>query len=161
MTGFPPPVITWFKVHDSLVKSKVAMKDGQLSIIAAQKRDSGLYECKASNHLGNETSVTQLNVVELPRFTVRPPFKLNVSTALNVTVQCQATGDPKPKISWIRENGKLPLGRSDVRTDGTLKIWNTIEGDSGKYSCVASSSNIFSNAISTMVLTIKGKAVLI
>ncbi|XP_068754121.1 uncharacterized protein [Montipora capricornis] len=114
VTGFPSPVITWFKAHDILV-----------------------------------------NVVELPRFIVRPPSHLNVSRAGNITVQCQATGDPKPKVTWVRENGKLPSGRSEVQTDGTLNIWNITESDSAKYSCVASSSNIFSNAISDMVLTIK------
>ncbi|XP_068754122.1 contactin-5-like [Montipora capricornis] len=154
VTGFPPPVITWFKVHDSLVKSRLPMKDGQLSITAAQKKDSGLYECKASNHLGDDISVTQVNVVELPRFTVRPPSQLKVTTSRNVTIQCRATGDPKPKVTWMKENGKLPVGRSQVQTDGTLNIWNPIEDDSGKYNCMASSSNIFSKAISTMALTI-------
>ncbi|XP_068699734.1 roundabout homolog 2-like isoform X1 [Montipora foliosa] len=155
VTGFPSPVITWFKAHDILVRARLVIKDGQLSITAAQKRDSGLYKCKASNHLGDDSSVTQVNVVELPRFIVRPPSHLNVSRAGNITVQCQATGDPKPKVTWVRENGKLPSGRSEVQTDGTLNIWNITESDSAKYSCVASSSNIFSNAISDMVLTIK------
>jgi len=58
-------VITWFKLHDSLVQARTVVKNGELSIINAKKKDSGLYKCKASNHLGYDSAVTQLNVVKL------------------------------------------------------------------------------------------------
>ena len=155
VTSFPASRITWVKVLDNLSQSRVVMKDGQLSVINAQKKDSGLYKCTASNKLGYDSAVTQLNVVELPQFTVRPPSQLEVRTVQNVTVRCQATGDPPPKVTWMKENGVLPVGRSKVSLDGSLKIWNTKQEDSGKYTCVASSSNIFTKAISTMDLTIR------
>ena len=155
MTSFPTARITWVKVFDNLAQTRVVMKDGQLSVIYAQKKDSGLYKCTASNILGHDSALTQLNVVELPQFTVRPPSQLEVSTVQNVTVRCQATGDPQPKVTWMKENGVLPVGRSKVSLDGTLKIWNTKQEDSRKYTCVASSSNILTKAISTMDLTIK------
>ena len=155
VTSFPASRITWVKVLDKLAQSRVEMKDGQLSVINAQKKDSGLYKCTASNKLGFDSALTQLNVVELPQFTARPPSQLQISAVQNVTVRCQATGDPPPKVTWMKENGVLPVGRSKVSLDGTLIIWNTKQEDSGKYTCVASSSNIFTKAISTMDLTIK------
>ena len=94
------------------------MKDGQLSIINAQKKDSGLYKCQASNHLGYDSAVTQLNIVELPHFTVSPPAQLEMSTMQNITVRCQAAGDPRPTVTWTKENGELPAGRSKVSVDG-------------------------------------------
>jgi len=121
VTGFPPKVIKWFKVHDNLAQARTLVKDGELSIINAQKKDSGLYECKATNHLGYDSAFTQLNVVELPQFTARPPSQLKVFTVQNITVPCQATGDPRPKVTWIKENGELPVGRSKVSVDGTRK----------------------------------------
>ena len=133
------------------------MNDGQLSIINAEKTDSGLYKCTASNKLGHDSAVTDLNVVELPHFIVRPPSQLEERTFQNVTVRCQATGDPQPKVAWMKENGVLPVGRSKVSLNGTLKIWNTKEEDSGIYVCVASSNEVH-KAFSTLRLTIRGSS---
>jgi len=156
VTGFPPAVIRWFKMHDShLDQARTVTEDGQLSILNAEKKDSGSYKCEASNHLGQDSAFTQLNVVELPQFITKPPSQLQVSTVQNITVRCQATGDPQPKVTWVKENGELPVGRSKASVDGTLKIWNPKVEDSGRYTCVASSNNIFAKAISTMKLTVK------
>ena len=143
VTGFPPPKITWLKTHDNIVQARAVVKDGQLSIINAQKKDSGLYKCQASNHLGHDSAVSQLNIVELPHFTVNPPAQLEVSTMQNITVRCQAAGDPQPTVTWIKEIGELPVGRSKVGVDGTLEIWNPKFEDSGRYTCVASSNEVF------------------
>ena len=144
VTGYPSPKISWHKVPGNLVQARTVMKDGRLSIMNAYKSDSGLYKCEASNNLGHDSAVTQLNVVELPHFTVSPPSQLNVSTVQNITVPCQAAGDPQPTIMWRKEGGKLPAGRSSASADGTLKIWNLREReDSGRYTCVASSNQFF------------------
>ena len=99
VTGFPPVVITWSKLLGKLVQARVVLNDGQLSITNAQKNDSGLYKCKASNNLGHDSATTQLNVVELPHFTVSPPSQLGVERNQNITVPCQSTGDPKPTVT--------------------------------------------------------------
>ena len=161
VTGFPSPKISWRKVPGNLVQARALWKDGRLSIKNAQKSDSGLYKCEASNVLGHDSAVTQLNVVELPRFTLSPPSQLEVSTDQNITVRCQAAGDPQPTISWRKEGGKLPAERSSVSADGTLKVWNLGEReDSGRYTCVASSDEIFI-ATSVIKVTFKGKIELI
>ena len=158
VTSFPPAVITWAKVNGNLAQtSALRVKDGQLSVINAQRKDSGSYKCKATNHLGEDSAVTQLNVVAVPQFTVRPPSRLSVERMQNVTVRCQATGDPQPKVTWTKESGELPVRRSEAGVDGTLKIWNPVEEDSGIYTCVASSKEFF-KAFSVMRLTVtKGK----
>lgn len=154
MVGFPPAVITWFKVRDSLAQARTVVKDGKMSIKNSQKDDSGLYECKATNVFGHDSAVTQVNVVELPQFTYRPPAQVVVGRNQDVTVRCQATGDPQPKVTWMKENGDLPVGRSTVSVDGTLKIWNPKVEDSGRYTCTATSNSIFTKAVSTK-LTVK------
>ena len=52
----------------------------------------------------------------------------------------------------MKENGELPLGRSQVSVDGTLQIWNTREEDSGRYTCMAAS--VLFKAFSFMKLTV-------
>ncbi|KAL9970485.1 hypothetical protein ACROYT_G022868 [Oculina patagonica] len=152
-TSFPPAVITWSKVHGKLVQARAVVKDGQLSITNSEKKDSGLYECKATNKLGHDSAFTQLNVVELPQFSVTPPAQLKANTSQNVKVPCQATGNPKPTVTWRKENGDFPSGRSQVSEDGTLQIWNAKEEDSGIYTCTASSAMVF-KAFSAMKLTV-------
>jgi len=147
-------IIKWVKVNDNIVQARAVVKDGQLSIVNAQKKDSGLYKCEASNQLGHDLAFTQLNVVELPQFTVRPPAQLQKKVNQNITVRCQATGDPQRKVTWIKENGGLPSGRSKVSVDGTLKICNPRVEDSGKYTCIASSNEFF-KSVSAMKLTVK------
>ena len=154
VTSFPPAVITWSKVLGELTQTRAVSKDGHLSIMNAQKTDSGLYQCQASNILGHESAVTQLVVVELPQFTVSPPSLLKVSANHNVTVPCEATGDPQPTITWTKQNGQLPLGRSKVGVDGTLEIWNPKEEDSGIFICMASSAEVFKASVSVMKLTV-------
>ena len=155
VTSFPPALITWSKVYGEQVRARAVSKDGKLSITNAQKRDSGLYKCKASNILGHLSAVTQLVVVELPQFTINPPARLEVGSHRNITVPCQASGDPQPTVTWVKENGQLPYGRSKVSEDGTLQIWNANEEDSGTYTCRASSNEMITKqAISTIELVI-------
>ena len=156
MTTFPPAVIKWSKVHGELAQSRTVLTDGQLSIIDAQKLELGLYKCIASNDLGHDSAVTHLSVVQLPQFTVTPPAHLKGSKNHNVTVPCQATGDPQPKGTWVKENGELPAGRSKISEDGTLRIWNAKEEDSGGYICTATSAEWF-KTFAAMKLTVKGK----
>ena len=153
--SFPPAVITWYKVLGKLAHARAVSKNRELLIMNAQKTDSGLYKCKASNKLSYDSAATQLNVVELPHFTVTPPARLESFTIQNTTVPCQASGDPVPKVTWMRRNGELPVGRTKVSVEGTLQIWNTKEEDSGKHACVASSNEVISKAFSNMDLIVK------
>ena len=135
------------------------MKDGQVSIINAQKRDSGLFKCRVSNNLGHDSAVTHLIVFEFPRFTISPPAQLKADENSNNSVPCRAAGDPQPKVSWVKENSELPVGRSQVSADGTLQIWNTKDEDSGRYTCTATSGGLFktSSLMQLIVAVTKGK----
>ena len=153
MTSFPPAVITWLKVGDELAKAKIVLKGGELSLINVQKLDSGLYECQASNHLGHVSALTQLVVVKMPQFTVSPPKQVEVDKNRNLTVSCQATGDPPSTVTWMKESGELPIGRSKVGVDGKFQIWDAQVEDSGIYTCIASSAEVF-KVFSVMKLTV-------
>ncbi|XP_020900723.1 fibrinogen-like protein A [Exaiptasia diaphana] len=142
VTGHPKPKITWSKSIGSLNISRSVITEGQMSLFRASKEDSGTYLCKAENLLGSVTKGTFLIVVELPRFTIKPPTSLVTLPGKTVRLNCKATGEPKPVITWRRENGVLPIGRHEVR-DGSLILKDFTTTDFGAYICTATSADVF------------------
>lgn len=56
-----------------------------------------------------------------------------------MTLECAASGWPKPEIRWTREgNRPLPLGRSFYVGGGALVITSLASHDEGTYTCEAS-----------------------
>ena len=129
-----------------------------LQISDVRKSDSDAYFCSAVNLLGNVEKKTQLVVVSLPVFTAKPPGKVVAATGNTLTLNCSATGDPEPVISWKRQGAALPVGRS-VRGNNALIIRDLKEEDAGNYICVATSSGVFdTEAISYVeVRNMRGK----
>ncbi|KAL9967875.1 hypothetical protein ACROYT_G026175 [Oculina patagonica] len=72
----------------------------------------------------------------------QPPGKVFASPGDTLTLNCSATGDPRPVISWKRQGAALPLRRSH-RTNEALVIRDVREGDAGNYICVATSAGVF------------------
>ena len=113
-----------------------------LQITDVRKVDSDWYFCSAVSLLGNVERKTQLVVISLPVFTVKPPAKLFGIIGETLTMKCSATGDPQPVISWKRQGATLPVGRSH-RTNETLIIRDVKQEDAGIYVCVAISAGVF------------------
>ena len=110
-----------------------------LQILHLRKGDSDFYFCAASNLLGSVEKKTLLVVVSPPRFTVKPPAKV---VAVVGVINCSATGDPQPVISWIKQGGQLPLGRSQ-QINGDLVIRDKSRSDRGNYICMATNAGVF------------------
>ena len=81
-------------------------------------------------------------MVSLPQFTVKPPVKIVGYIGANITLNCSATGDPQPVISWKRQGSQLPVGRSQ-QIVGALVIRDVQKEDAGNYICVATSASVF------------------
>lgn len=76
--------------------------------------------------------------IEPPSFTSQPMSTI-IEEKENVTFTCSAYGDPIPNITWSKENGTLPVGRSLVAFD-SLSLWSVLRSDSGNYTCTATST---------------------
>ena len=127
-----------------------------LQITDARKVDSDTYICSAVSHLGDVERKTQLVVVSLPVFTVKPPGKVFAGIGETLILNCSATGDPQPVISWKRQGATLPVGRSH-RTNEALIIRDLKEEDAGIYVCVATSAGVFDiEAISDVEVELVG-----
>ena len=158
MTGHPAAIVTWRKSSGQLPQARVGYNSrNQLQILNAQKDYSDTYFCSAVNLLGRVEKKTLLIVVSRPRFTVKPPAKVVVYAGDNLTLNCNATGDPKPIISWEMEGASLPAGRSQ-QIGGALVIREMNMEDTGKYVCVATALKNVKNMTHTEV---KGKYYLI
>ena len=88
-----------------------------------------------------------------------------------MTLACQASGLPQPTFTWITPDGHAvnvtaPVYESEVRDDGSengrgkilqedgsLLIFNTVEGDQGIYNCVA--INVVGQDKTSVNLTVK------
>ena len=69
----------------------------------------------------------------------------------NVTIACNADGQPRPSITWSKSVGSLPKDRTEVR-NGTLKIYSLAREDSGIFICKA--ENILGSATYTAHLVV-------
>ena len=142
MTGHPSPVVTWSKSFSQLPQGRVESNKSVLTLRDVQKSDSADYVCTATNVLGKAVQKTLLVVVSLPHFIVKPPAKIVGYIGANMTLNCSATGDPQPVISWKRQGSQLPVGRSQ-QIDGALVIRDVQKEDAGSYICVATSAGVF------------------
>ena len=142
VTGYPAPVVAWRKSFGQLPQGRLQYNNSVLQITDARKFDSDTYFCSAVNLLGNVESTTQLVVVSLPVFTVKPPGKLFRIIGETLTLNFSAIGDLQPVISWNRKGGVLPVGRSHVTNDALI-IRDFKEEDARIYVCVATSAGVF------------------
>ena len=156
VTGHPAPVVTWRKSSGQLPQGRTQQNNTALQISDVRKVDSDTYFCSAVNLLGNVERKTLLVVISLPEFTVKPPAKVTVLPGNTLTLNCSATGDPRPVISWKRQGAPLPVGRSR-RTNDALVIRDLKEEDAGNYFCVATSAGVFDVEAITAV-EVKAKA---
>ena len=154
VSGYPTPVVTWRKSSGQLPLGRAQYSKGVLQISDVRKSDSDAYFCSAVNHLGNVERKTQLVVVSLPVFTVKPPGKVFVAAGDTLTLNCSATGDPQPVISWKRQGAALPVGRSHRKKDA-LVIRDFRAGDAGIYICVATSAGVFNTETISDVEVVK------
>ena len=142
VTGYPTPVVIWTKSSGQLPQGRARYNNSALQILHARKEDSDFYTCSAENLLGKAEKKTMLVVVSPPRFTSKPPSKIVSMLSSTVRLNCSATGDPQPTISWRKQGGQLPVGRSQ-QINGALVITNLQQSDPGNYICTAAGAGVF------------------
>ncbi|XP_030294778.1 neural cell adhesion molecule 1a isoform X7 [Sparus aurata] len=149
--GFPEPTVTW--AHNNIVletgdKYSLNEDGSELVIKDVKKVDEGDYTCIAKNKAGEKAEEVSLNVFVQPKITY-----LNNQTVSEfeeqVTLTCEASGDPTPTISWSFENrvfseGEQSLDRNIVVRSharvSSLTLKNVQFTYAGQYLCTASNS---------------------
>ena len=134
VTGYPVPVVTWRKLGGVLATERAVYGERSLSLVGARKTDTGLYQCRAKNNLGESSALTTLVVWTQPKLILRPPSRVYKKTGQNLLLNCKAT--PLASVFWRRVRGDWIADRMKVK-NGTLEISSLTQSDSGSYVCEA------------------------
>ena len=142
MTGYPAPVVNWRKGSGQAPHERVKYNNSSLQLLNTRKIDSDWYICSAANLLGTTEKKALVLIVSPPRFTVKPPVSIFALLGDTLTLNCSATGDPQPVISWRKQGGHLSAGKSQ-QINGALVIRDVTKNDTGYYICAATSAGVF------------------
>ncbi|XP_015239060.1 PREDICTED: neural cell adhesion molecule 1 isoform X4 [Cyprinodon variegatus] len=157
--GYPEPMVTWIRNSVELRdEEKYSFnEDGsEMTIMDVTKLDEGEYTCIAKNKAGESEKELSLRVFVKPRIT----YIVNRTTSEmeeQVTVTCEASGDPTPTISWsygeqvFAEGDQAHLNRIYQSPDGNVVVRSDARvssltlkyvkyTDAGQYLCTARSA---------------------
>ncbi|XP_069556659.1 roundabout homolog 1-like isoform X2 [Brachyistius frenatus] len=157
-TGNPQPAIFWqregsesllFSYQPPQPFSRLSVSQmGSLTITDVQRSDGGFYSCQALNIAGSVITKALLEVTDSgsdhpPPVIRQGPFNQTVPVDSTVELDCQTAGTPPPTVHWKRDGVVVsPVdSRMSLTETGSLKIHYAKLGDTGFYTCVASSPN--------------------
>ncbi|XP_054990190.1 leucine-rich repeats and immunoglobulin-like domains protein 1 isoform X2 [Sorex araneus] len=146
-TGHPNPQIAWQKdggtdFPAARERRMHVMPDDDVFFITDVKIDDmGVYSCTAQNSAGFISANATLTVLETPALLV-PLEDRVVSVGETVAFQCKATGNPSPRITWLKEDRPLSLTERHHFTPGNqlLVVQNVVAEDAGHYTCEISNT---------------------
>ncbi|KAI4805175.1 hypothetical protein KUCAC02_009803 [Chaenocephalus aceratus] len=143
--GAPTPTLRWRIPDGTIVRQSqflhgnlFVLPNGTLHIRGVRPKDSGNYECIASNAVG-----TDKRTVSKALIVSTSPSSSTVHYGLFLQLHCSVTGNPAPIIIWrtpIRKLVDMHYSfdhRLKVHPNGTLSIRALTEKDAGDYLCIA------------------------
>uniref|UniRef100_A0A3Q3MD66 Peroxidasin n=1 Tax=Mastacembelus armatus TaxID=205130 RepID=A0A3Q3MD66_9TELE len=147
--GNPKPQIIWLRNNNALNMRDDSrlnlLEDGTLMIQDTRETDQGVYQCMAKNVAGevktSQVTLRYFGSPSRPSFVIQPQ-NTEVLVGESVTLECSATGQPQPRVSWTKGD-RTPLpsdARITITPSGGLYIQNVVQADGGQYTCFASNN---------------------
>ncbi|KAJ3612857.1 hypothetical protein NHX12_019114 [Muraenolepis orangiensis] len=147
--GNPKPQIIWLRNNNALNMRDDSrlnlLEDGTLMIQDTRETDQGVYQCMAKNVAGevktSEVMLRYFGAPSRPNFVIQPQ-NTEVLVGESVTLECSATGQPQPRVTWTKGD-RTPLpsdARITITPSGGLFIQNVEQTDGGQYTCFASNN---------------------
>uniref|UniRef100_A0A8D2ZXP4 Roundabout, axon guidance receptor, homolog 2 (Drosophila) n=1 Tax=Scophthalmus maximus TaxID=52904 RepID=A0A8D2ZXP4_SCOMX len=139
--GNPQPAVFWqkegsqnllFPNQPQQPSSRFSVSpSGDLTISSVQRADAGYYICQALTVAGSILAKAQLEVTDVltdrpPPIIRQGPSNQTLGVDSVALLKCQASGDPIPSISWLKDGDSL-LGkdpRMSLQELGSLQIKN-------------------------------------
>ncbi|XP_042352458.1 protogenin B-like [Plectropomus leopardus] len=167
VTSSPPATITW-ELNQSTLPLQTdritVLPNGVLQIHSVQLEDAGQYRCVATNigsRLKSREATLTVNRGVSPKPRQRPriiagPQNVTVSLHQTVVLECVATGNPWPIISWSRADSKpIDVYNAKVLGNGNLVITDVNSKHSGVYLCRATTPGTRNYTIAAANLTVR------
>lgn len=162
----PPATITWELNQRTLPLQTdriTVLPNGVLQIHNVQLEDAGHYQCVATNIgsvLKSREATLTVNLDAGPKLRQRPriiagPQNVTVSLHQTVVLECVATGNPRPIISWSRADSKpIDVYNAKVLGNGNLVITDVSTKHSGVYVCRATTPGTRNHTTAAANLTV-------
>ncbi|XP_071752712.2 protogenin B-like [Centroberyx gerrardi] len=166
VTSSPPATITW-ELNQSTLPLETdritVLPNGVLQIHNVQLEDAGQYRCVATNigsRMKSREATLTVNLGAGPKPRQRPriiagPQNITASLHQTVVLECVATGNPRPIISWSRADSKpIDVYNARVLGNGNLVITDVNSQHSGVYLCRATTPGTRNYTIAAANLTV-------
>ncbi|XP_064920541.1 roundabout homolog 1 isoform X8 [Columba livia] len=154
-TGNPQPAIFWrregsqnllFSYQPPQSSSRFSVSQtGDLTITNVQRSDVGYYICQTLNVAGSIITKAYLEVTDViadrpPPVIRQGPVNQTVAVDGTLVLNCVATGALMPTILWKKDGILVSTQDSRIKQleTGALQIRYAKLGDTGRYTCIAS-----------------------
>ncbi|XP_043391504.1 immunoglobulin superfamily DCC subclass member 3 [Chelonia mydas] len=148
--GVPEATITWERNRTALPPGDhrfTLLPAGILQITGVRRADVGSYRCVASNiassRCSQEAQLAISGELSAPKLYKEPmilsgPQNLTITVHQTAILECIATGNPRPIVSWSRLDGRS-IGVEGIQVLGTgnLMISDVSVKHAGVYVCAA------------------------
>ncbi|XP_070400895.1 basement membrane-specific heparan sulfate proteoglycan core protein isoform X2 [Nothobranchius furzeri] len=143
--GAQPVRLEWKLASGQPLPENVRVSpDGSVVTVSnARPINHGAYRCVASNPFGITHTIVSLIIKEPPVATVTPSGPVRVRVGEPISLECQASGEPRPSVSWHRldKNHKTTLSSPvPMDSNAVMQILIARPEDGGTYVCTAHSS---------------------
>ncbi|XP_060738290.1 uncharacterized protein igsf9b isoform X3 [Tachysurus vachellii] len=167
--GYNVPILIKFgdytpRVHPNY-KGRVSLTRGaSLVVDGLTLEDEGWFECRillldrTADEFRNGTW-TFLSITAPPVFVKIPPSFVEVLLGESLTLSCSALGNPKPTVTWRKEDNTVEKEDKIQVINGTLYMVKVTRETAGMYKCHVSNSE--GNLTHITQLQVKGPPVIV
>ncbi|MED6283190.1 hypothetical protein CHARACLAT_006293, partial [Characodon lateralis] len=129
--------IHWMKNWKKLLPDSntlFTMDNKTVTFWPVDRYDAGLYQCMATNAVGNLTSEGYMLLVNYGPLNVSISGPESAKVGAPVSLTCSAVSQPECNFTWFLNNQSTPVGNGSI-----LKFYAN-ESQTGKYQCTATNS---------------------
>ncbi|XP_067115192.1 basement membrane-specific heparan sulfate proteoglycan core protein-like isoform X1 [Osmerus mordax] len=142
VSGTQPVHLEWRRTNNQPLPNNVKIgPDGSvLTVAGVRSANQGQYRCIATSPSGRSTATATLTIRMSPKVRVTPAGPLRVRLGEPVSLECRATGRPRPSVTWQHQGSTHQLVTTATDDTRTLQVAAARPEDSGVYMCQARNS---------------------